>query len=93
MTSDGNDPQGAKHIFLSWFNAGWKTGVILGGTYGAVYGAIAGSGFFWVILIGLALGCVIGFIAGLVLQQRLVISESSGVVRFAGGGLAAAPPV
>lgn len=65
MTSDGNDPQGAKHIFLSWFNAGWKTGVILGCTYGAVYGAIAGSGFFWVILIGLALGCVTGFIAGL----------------------------
>jgi hypothetical protein len=30
---------------------------------------------------------------GLVLQQRLVISDSSGVVGFAGGGLAAAAPV
>jgi hypothetical protein len=29
----------------------------------------------------------------LVLQQRLVISDSAGVMRFAGGGLAAASPV
>jgi len=66
MTPDGNDPLGAKRIRVSWLRAGWKTGVILGATYGAAYAAVASSGFFWFILIGFALGCVIGFFAGLV---------------------------
>jgi|HubBroStandDraft_2_1064218.scaffolds.fasta_scaffold52377_4 hypothetical protein len=66
MTAEGNDRQAAKHIVVSWLKAGWKTGAMLGGTYGAGYGAIAGTGFFWFILIGLVLGCVIGFCAGVV---------------------------
>ena len=66
MTPEGNDPQGAKHIVVSWLAAGWKTGAILGGTYGAVYAALATGYFNWFIPVGFVLGCVIGFFAGLV---------------------------
>jgi hypothetical protein len=65
MTLERNEPLGARSILVSWLKAGWKTGVILGGTYGAVYAALA-TEFFPFVLIGLALGCVIGFVAGLV---------------------------
>jgi hypothetical protein len=65
MPPEGNDPLGAKRILVSWLSAGWKTGALLGGTYGAVLAAIASNGFLWDIVIGLALGCAIGFIAGL----------------------------
>ena len=68
MTPKGNDPPGARHVLASWLNAGWKTGAILGGAYGAAYAALA-TGFFWFILIGLACGCVIGLFAGLVCRS------------------------
>jgi hypothetical protein len=65
MTPAGNDPKDAKRILVSWLGAGWKTGAILGGTYGAGYAAAASTGFPRFILTGLAAGCVIGFVAGL----------------------------
>jgi hypothetical protein len=66
MTPGGNDPQGVKHIVVSWLKAGWKTGAILGGTYGALYAALPTGYFNWFIPIGFVLGCVVGFFAGLV---------------------------
>ena len=79
MTPKGNDPPGARHVLASWLNAGWKTGAILGGAYGAAYAALA-TGFFWFILIGLACGCVIGLFAGLVagVMNGAVISALAG---------------
>jgi hypothetical protein len=60
------EPLGARRILVAWISAGWKTGVVLGGTYGAVYATLATGFFLWFVLIGLACGCVIGFFAGLV---------------------------
>ena len=39
MTPEGTGPPAAKRILASWLRAGWKTGAILGGTYGAAYAA------------------------------------------------------
>jgi hypothetical protein len=86
----GNDPLGAKRILVAWLNAGWKTGAILGGTYGAAYAALA-TGFFWFVLLGLACGCVVGFFAGLVagVVNGVVISALAGPFALRRGGMLA----